>query len=511
MLRELILAGCAAMAAGAQRHDVGGRRQLFIDQRFVEGAKGIAFRVHPPVKTGEVNIDSPANWGLGGYHSVLEAGGVYYMWYTAGAAVCYARSRDGIHWTKPPLELTTDETPKPNNVVIGRGAGGVKGGTHGLMVFLDPKAPEEERFRLVANPPEFDRMVQVFSSPDGIHWKVTHRDAITFDKNAPHHLDTQNVIFWDARLGRYVAYVRKNLREAGSQGRTVARAESDGLSFGDAAKMPVVFRAGRRHPGHFDPLRKTKVAVLDVYTSSVIAYPWADGAYFMFPTPYYHYGAWQREFREAAPVNAGAIDVRFAASRDGIAWETYDWKPFVALGMEGEFDSRRNYMVYGIVPALNGRDMYMYYMGTNETHGWGRDDRNNKLLEAANLAPRPVARAISRVVLRRDGFVSVRAGEAGGEFTTPAMKFKGNQLVLNVDTSAAGEVQVEVQDESGKPIEGFTLADCDIIHTANEIDRPVKWNGAGTLEKLEGRAVRLRFVLRDADLYAFQFRERPAF
>jgi hypothetical protein len=38
----------------------------------------------------------------------------------------------------------------------------------------------------------------------------------------------------------------------------------------------------------------------------------------------------------------------------------------------------------------------------------------------------------------------------------------------------------------------------------------VSWNGASSLEKLQGRTVRLHFVLRNADVYAFQFRDRPS-
>src|SRR5207244_3347541 len=103
----------------------------------------------------------------------------------------------------------------------------------------------------------------------------------------------------------------------------------------------------------------------------------------------------------------------------------------------GEFDSKRIYMVYGVVPAPNETELFMYYLGTSETHGWNRNDENNRLLTLAGLAPTSL-NSISRVVLRRDGFVSVRAAADGGEFTTPPLRFKGDQLLLNVDTSAAG-------------------------------------------------------------------------
>lgn len=502
---------CFAMGPylAAQPLDIGNRRQLFVDYKFVQAKRNVELHVHKPRKTGEISIPSDPLWELGGYNSVLEKDGVYHMWYTAShsppenAVIAYARSKDGIHWERPPLNLTSDNTlPRPNNVVIGRGAGEVKRGTHGLMVFLDPNAPEDQRFRLVANPPEFSHFLQVFSSSDGIHWKHTHRDVITYDTTSkPHHLDTQNVIFWDTNLKKYVTYIRKNVREitseGQSQGRSVARGESLTLAnFGQAIDLPVVMHAGGRE---------------DIYSNGVLYYPWADDVYLAFPTLYYHYGKWHQEFSNDSPTNAGVADTRFAVSRDGISWNNFNWHTFVPLGMDGEFDSKRIYMVYGIVPALNGRDMYMYYWGTNETHGWNRNDRNNRILTAAGVEPRPMQRAISRVVLRRDGFVSLHAPYEGGEFTTPPLRFRGNQLVLNIENASTGEVQVEIQDKNGKPVKGFALADCDLIHTANEINRPVTWNGMSMIGKFAGKTIRLHFVIRDTDLYAFQFRERPAF
>lgn len=504
------MVGLIALAALALPPvDVADRRQLLMDDRFVGQAQGIELRVHAPRKTGEVSIPNDEGWALGAYHTVLMDGGVYHMWYTAHTAICYARSKDGIHWERPRFRLAKLEGHPENNIVVGYGAGGVKGPTHGLMVFVDPRAPESQRFRLVANPRETSRFLQLFSSPDGIHWSPTYRNIMVYDESKkPHHLDSLNVIFWDDRIGKYVAYVRRSSRE---QGRMVARAESANLAnFGDIEHTQVVFNADALNIRHHDPLRKQEVPLIDIYTNNATRYPWADDAYFLFPSVYYHYGSYQREFRGEAPTNAGVLDTRFASSRDGIRWNTYDWRPFVGTGMEGEFDSRRAYTGYGIVPSPDGREMYMYYLGTNDTHGWDRDDRNNRLLTAAGVAPRPLERAISRVVLRRDGFVSASAGNRGGEFTTPLLRFRGQQLVLNLDTSALGEAQVEIQDEQGKPIPGFALSDSDIIHSANEISRVVTWNGASAVEKLAGKAVRLRFVLRDADVYAFQFRDRPS-
>jgi len=507
----LVMQQLVSVAQSPETILIGNRRQLLFDEKFVQQSKGVEFVVHSPRKSGDIIIASEPGWSLGGYHCAMHHAGVYHLWYTAGGCILYARSKDGIHWEKPNLGLLKDDPTSglsvAPNVVLGRGVGGAKGGTHGLMVFLDPNAPDEEKFRLVCNPEEFNRMVQLFSSPDGIHWKHTHRDVITYRSIKPHHLDSPNVIFWDDRIKKYVAYFRYNVREAGSQGRSVGRAESPDFShFPQVEDSAIVMRADKQYPQDFDPVRKPRISILDTYTNGTLKYPGADDAYFMFPTEYYHYTTHLAEFQKQAPVNAGALDTRFAASRDGIHWKRYDYRAFVGVGMKGEFDSRRVYMSYGVVPATNGRELYMYYLGTSETHGWNRDDKNNRLLTAAGLAPTGPS-AISRVGLRRDGFVSVRAAYAGGEFTTPLLQFTGERLLLNVDTGASGEMRVEMLDEKSEPIPGYSLADCDLIHTTNEINRVVKWRGESDVKQLSGKPVRLRFLMRDVDLYAFQFAE----
>jgi len=469
-----------------------------------------------------VSNSSSTKERMGQYHSVLYENKTYHMWYTVygGAdsnavpvrSIAYARSSDGINWEKPDLGLVEIYGTRKNNIVLGHGFGGIKGATHGCMVFLDPLAPSDQRFRLVSNPQELGKYLHLFSSPDGIHWKLTHRDILKFSGER-HHLDSQNVIFWDERINKYVAYVRRNLRPVGSQGRNIARAESTSLTrFADVEDCPVVLGFDSEDPQHYDPVNKTTIQVADFYTNGTFKYPWAQDAYYMFPSEYFHYGTFLKDFRKGQPVNAGSLDSRFAASRDGIMWKRYDRRVFVELGMKHEWDSRSIYMAYGVVPANNENEMFMYYYGSNTLHGWDRDDqhreRNKRLLRRIGGAPETEIHGISRLVIRRDGFVSVKADYTGGQFLTPVLSFTGDELALNVNTSAVGQVQVEILDENNKPIPGYTLEDCDQIYTANEINRVVKWNGESTVSKLAGKPIRLHFVMRDADLYAFQFRHK---
>jgi len=226
----------------------------------------------------------------------------------------------------------------------------------------------------------------------------------------------------------------------------------------------------------------------------------------MFPTTYFHYPLRLPEFAQECPFNAGPLDSQFAASRDGIKWERYERQPFVPLGMKGEFDWGCTRVLWGLVPDTTGREMYLYYRGGEWLHGWDRNESNKRILTSKGLgATQEFSTCVSRLISRRDGFTSVRGAYRGGEFTTPPVVFAGSKLALNVDTSATGMVRVGILDENGTAVAGFAPDQCDLIHTANEINRRVSWGGNSDVSKLAGKPVRLKFLVRNADLYAFQF------
>ena len=99
----------------------------------------------------------------------------------------------------------------------------------------------------------------------------------------------------------------------------------------------------------------------------------------------------------------------------------------------------------------------------------------------------------------------MHAGYGGGEFTTPPMCYSGDALELNYSTSAVGWVKVEIQDASGQVLGGFSMAAAPELY-GDEIEGVYKWGDGVDLGALAGKPVRLRFALRDADLFAFRFR-----
>ena len=112
---------------------------------------------------------------------------------------------------------------------------------------------------------------------------------------------------------------------------------------------------------------------------------------------------------------------------------------------------------------------------------------------------------LERMTLRLDGFASLNAGYDEGKMITKTLDFTGNKLELNYSTSAAGRIRVEILDESGTPLEGYGIDDCDDL-IGDEISGYVSWRGSTDLSKISDRPVRVRFVMNDADIYSLRFK-----
>jgi hypothetical protein len=144
--------------------------------------------------------------------------------------------------------------------------------------------------------------------------------------------------------------------------------------------------------------------------------------------------------------------------------------------------ARDNTPALGIVPA-NEREIFLYRM---------------------SHYAQPTSH-VTRYSLRVDGFVSVHAPYEGGELLTRPFTFTGGELELNFAGSPAGGLQVELQDGEGNALEGYRLEECPEM-IGDVIDRVVVWGKGSDLSPLAGKTVRLRFVMRDTDLYSFRFK-----
>ncbi len=102
-------------------------------------------------------------------------------------------------------------------------------------------------------------------------------------------------------------------------------------------------------------------------------------------------------------------------------------------------------------------------------------------------------------------FADSLTGDGAQDVAAPETSQPGEvELLLNFATSAAGSIRCEIQDAEGSPIPGFALVESDQLY-GDSLDRALSWKGRRELKELAGRPVRLRFVMRDADLYALRF------
>jgi hypothetical protein len=471
--------------------DIGTRRELFVDTGIVGGLSGDARReLHRPIAR-EVAIVTDQPWEGNGvnYVTAFRDGDVYRLYYRGvdvqygpqgyhephREVYCYAESKDGIQWTKPTLSLFEFNGSKENNIVWD----GL--GTHNFTPFKDtnPAAPADARYKGLGygqNP--VGRGMFAFKSADAIHWSlVAEQPVIT--KGA---FDSQNVAFYDNLRKEYREYHR-DFRD----GRDIRTCTSqDFVHWTEPTFLEYV------------PSR-----VSELYTNGVLPYYRAPHIFLGFPTRYVDRGwteavkflpRWDyRQIRGAkSPREGTAItDGMLMSSRDGAHFEVWP----------------ESYLR----PGLRMTDSWFY----GDTYqNWGLVETKSAVADAPaeisfyvtenTMQDRPAY--LRRYSTRIDGFVSVTAPLSGGELLTKPIRFQGTRLSLNYSTSAVGSLRIEIQDEAGKPLPGFSLSDAP-DHYGDSLEQVALWKPGVNLKTLAGQTIRLRFVLRDADLYSFQFTE----
>jgi hypothetical protein len=511
MIRRCLSPALAWMALSAVAADpvaLGSRRELFVDGHLIETLQGNAGQLlhHPEAKEIVMLHDAPWEGSGSGYHSIFQDGGLYRMYYKAwqldvknGKVLtnahplfcCYAESDDGIHWRKPELGLHEFKGSKANNIVIPHGKMGAAnpdGGHPSVFKDDNPAAAPDARYKAIvrSNSP---KGLLALKSADGLRWSPM-ADAPVITDGA---FDSQNLAFWDAQSGVYRAYWRyftagvtdeKNWKPGGH--RAIRTATSKDFV----------------HWENQADLRYEDSPSEQLYTNQVKPYHRAPHLLLGFPTRYVERG-WSpsmralpepghREARAQASQRYGTAITEglFMSSRDGVTFKRWN-EAFLPPGIErdGTWNYGHQYLAWHLVETKSALD----------------GAPNELSLYATENYWTGTSSALRRYTLRLDGFVSIHAPMSGGELLTKPLTFTGKTLSMNFATSVAGGIQVEIQDADGTPVPGFTLTDAE-PQFGNAIDRTVTWKTGADVSRLAGKPVRLRFILKDADLYAIQFK-----
>jgi hypothetical protein len=467
----------AAALAGSTAIDLGSRRELFVDRYLIGDLRNLELRLQTPVAKGAVlRFDRPWEGAFSGYVTLIRASGRYQAFYRgipssgkdgrSEEVTCYAESADGLTWNKPDLGLFEVAGTRRNNVILA----GQPPFSHNFCPFLDqrPGTPGEERYKALAGTSESG--LAAFVSPDGIHWRKM-RDEPVLPRARETRYDSQNLAFWSESEKCYVCYFRTFKRFEKGAVRWVSRTTSpDFVHWAEPAEMSF----GDAPPEH-------------LYTNQTSPYFRAPHIYIsiaarFMPGRQVLSDAEAREVHVDPGYFRDCSDAVLFTTRGGGRYDRTFLEGFLRPGPGLEnWVSRTNYPALNVVET--GPDEISFYVNRN----YGQ----------------PTA-YLARYALRTDGFVSLHAPYAGGEMITRPLRFEGNGLEINYSTSAAGGIRVEIQDAAGNPVPGFALADCPEI-IGDRIARDVRWRSGAGLGPLAGKVVRLRFVMKDADLFSLRF------
>jgi hypothetical protein len=461
------------------------QRELFADDYLLEKLDKIEIRQGVPVSGGvALKFNEPWEGAFAGaYISIINDGTRFRMYYRGqgagnganGEVTCYAESPDGISWKKPDLNLLETQGTRHNNVVM---KGSPQQSSHNLSVIYDnrPGVPATQRYKAVggvASSLRSARGLYRYISADGINWDRLKTDTTALFRDG-YGMDSQNVLAWLPSENTYAIYLRKWTGDKPGDikllkgVRTIARSVSkDFVNWSE----PVAMSFGNT------PLE-------NLYTNATQPYFRAPQILIAMP---FRFSPDSRILTDDE-MKANGIDISMwkgvsdavlLTSRGGNAYERKFMESFVRPGLD-----QRNWAARSTIPALGivptGENEMSFFV----TRAYGTKDSY-----------------LERMTLRKDGFASLHAGFTEGNAITKPLILKGNNFSINYSTSSAGHVRIALLDEYGVEIPGFGALDAEKI-TGDKIDAKVKWKSGKTIKELGNKKVRIKFIVKDADIYS---------
>ena len=451
--------------------DVG--RQLFVDDFLIEetdlrrsyhsAERHQANPVFEPQSDDELNRRGVVYLGQGGLFFDPEDR-LFKMYYTAGwrGPLAVATSPDLVTWTRPELS-------DKGNVLIDRSV-------DDNAVWLDLRESRvDERVKYMechrGRHPHAGRQF-LYTSADGRRWSE--------GVSAGRWRGDYSSLFYNPFREKWVF----SIRASDGMGRATYYCESPEFTEADWDRDAVYWqgadRLDRPEPeGSYHPAAHAHGVQL--YSRPAVAYE-----SLIIGMHQIHRGPENRVCEEGRFPKLTDLEVGF--SRDGFHWHRPSREPFLAgTRREGDWDRGYLHGTTGVFVVL-GEKLVFPYTGFS---GIGPDGSRGMYHGAS----------IGLASLRRDGFASMDADAGGGTLTTRPVTFHGTHLFVNAEVPE-GALRAEVLDESGQPIEPFTLANS-VPLTGDSTLAAMVWADGSDLGSLRGKPVRFRFELAGGSLYAF--------
>lgn len=449
--------------------DLTGPWQLFVDDYAIEQKSGLVRTYHPfqkypgnPVLVGDKPWEGRIIYVYG---TVLpdETRTGYRIWYHAlppdgGYRLLYATSSDGITWTKPDLNIVSFNGSTNNNIFIQR-----NNKEHIPSVLHTPWETDPQRhYKLINYNGPLGGFLGALSA-DGIHYSDEATNPLVTGTG-----DVGNFV-WDFHTSRYLGYVKLNAYVDGLRRRCVALTATNDWPSWPAAQIILV-------PDEFDDRWAVGTQKTDFY--GLCAFPY-ESMYIGF--------LWiLRVTGYVSTCQDGPIFVELVTSRDGVHWdrEEGDRPPILPNGPLA-WDAGMVFTTQQ--PLVENGQIKLYYGGINDSHC------ESNWIGSIGLA-----------TMRKDGFASLDAGSTGGVLVTRKLINAAGALRVNC-SAVGGSIWVEVLDENGDVLPGYSQADCAPLQD-DSTDAPVAWGERSTLPATGG-PIRLRFILQNASIYSFRTEE----
>ena len=459
--------------------DVG--RQLFVDDFLIEQTSLSRTFHHPEYHAANPILKPETRWELSdpvaertktqpNPAAMVFSDGVFFdpadrlfkMWYMGGygGPTCMVTSTDGITWTRPQFDVVAR-----TNIVY-------NGNRDSSTVWLDLN--ETDRATRYKMSVWYEHALTLSVSPDGIHWREAGRTGPAGDRST---------FFYNPFRKVWVFSIRADENAAGSiSGRYRRYWESphflDAKNWGTTPPVAWVKADSR------DFARPDAQSPAELYNLDCVAYESVMLGLF---------SVWRGESNVREKIN----EVVIGFSRDGFHWHRPDREAFLPVSEKEGSWNWANVQSAGGGCVVVGDRLHFYVSGRQGIPGTGL----------------PGVCSTGLATLRRDGFASmdwipgstrvrrrVDDPSGAGVLVTRPLTFSGAHLFVNADLQG-GELRVEVLDESGRVINGFTRESSAGV-TGNAVKMPVEWRGA-SLASLAGKTVRLKFVMTRGRLFSF--------
>ena len=443
--------------------------QLFIDNYWIADSTNVTANLHKPKKNilnplirGNV-VDWEQNPYCFGTAMYDEEDSIFKFWYQSynfneekseRTPILYSTSKDGINWNRPSLGVVKFQGLKDNNIVLHNY------GYHDLyspsVIKDNLDSDPNKRYKMIwydfplGEKEYHDDGMCVAFSPDGIHWTKYPSNPVLHSNKTENSISDVMSVIQDKSTGKFIVYT-KGWAEPWPVFRQIVRIESSDFIHWSEPKVVISHKHNLEDPQSYG-------MTVSQFGNNYI------GLMYSYKNP-----------------GDETIDVQLTVSHNSKKWvRVANQQTFLPLGKYGSWDDGMLFCA----PMFNRGDSTLIYYS-----GW--DDAHNKKIRHSGIGV---------ATLRLNGFVSLDAGQTPSTvITNPIQNIEGS-LLVNAE-AGKGSIRVELLDDDGNTISGYSAEDCIPINK-DETVQVIRWKKNKELPKTVD-VIKIKFEMTNAKLYGF--------